>query len=194
MQVCCQWILSHYVLLKITFFHSSFWRIFLLNIPYRQTYFSFCILKSLFPCHLASLIYCEQSTDICIFPYFSFGSVLRFSFYLWFLAVQHSLSSYGLLCIDPVWGLLNHWIYKLILGASWCSDGKESACQCKRHGFDSWIERIPWRRKWQSTPVFLPGKFHRQRSLASCSPWSFERVGHDLEAEATTTTEVNWRN
>ena len=45
---------------------------------------------------------------------------------------------------------------------------KESACQsrrCKRHGFSPWIGKIPWSRKWQPAPVFLPGKFHGQRSL-----------------------------
>ena len=47
----------------------------------------------------------------------------------------------------------------------------ESAGQCRRHGFDPWVRRIPWRRKWQPTPVFLPGKSHGQRSLASYSPW-----------------------
>ena len=50
--------------------------------------------------------------------------------------------------------------------------GKESACQCRRlrrHGFDPWIKKIPWRRKWQPIPVFLPGKFHGQ-SLAGYSP------------------------
>ena len=53
--------------------------------------------------------------------------------------------------------------------------GKESAWQCracKKHGFDPWVEKIPWNRKWQLTPVFLPGKFQGQRSLASYSPWS----------------------
>ena len=38
---------------------------------------------------------------------------------------------------------------------------KESACQCRRHKrcrFDPWVGKIPWRRKWQPTPVFLPGK------------------------------------
>ena len=40
---------------------------------------------------------------------------------------------------------------------SWCS-GKESACQCRRRGFDPWVGKIPWRRKWQPNPVFLPGK------------------------------------
>ena len=44
-----------------------------------------------------------------------------------------------------------------------CLSGKESACQCRRHkrrGVDSWVGKILWSRKWQSTPVFLPGKFH----------------------------------
>ena len=36
-------------------------------------------------------------------------------------------------------------------------------------GFDSWVWKIPWRRKWQSTPVFLPGESHRQRSLVGYS-------------------------
>ena len=43
--------------------------------------------------------------------------------------------------------------------------------RCKRPGFDPWVGTIPWRRKWQPTPVFLPGKFHRQRNLAGYSPW-----------------------
>jgi len=43
--------------------------------------------------------------------------------------------------------------------------------QCGRPGFDPWIEKIPWRRIWQPTPVFLPGEFHEQRSLAGYSPW-----------------------
>ena len=42
---------------------------------------------------------------------------------------------------------------------------KESACQSRRQGFDPWVEKIPWRRKWQPTPVFLPEKSHGQRSL-----------------------------
>ena len=61
----------------------------------------------------------------------------------------------------------------------WLS-GKESACQCRRHGFDPWVWEIPWRRKWQPTPVFLPGKSHRQRSLVGYSPQGHKRVQHDL--------------
>ena len=43
--------------------------------------------------------------------------------------------------------------------------------QCRRPGFDPWVRKIPWRRKWQPTPVLLPGKSHGQRSLADYSPW-----------------------
>ena len=49
----------------------------------------------------------------------------------------------------------------------------------KRPGFNPWVRNIPWRRKWQPTPVFLPGRFHGQRSLAGYSPWGWQRVRHD---------------
>ena len=55
----------------------------------------------------------------------------------------------------------------------WCN-GKEYACQCRRHkrrGFDPWVRKILWSRKWQPTPVFLPGKFHEKWSLVGYSPW-----------------------
>ena len=38
-------------------------------------------------------------------------------------------------------------------------------------GFDPWIGKITWRKKWQCIPVFLPGEFHEQKSLTSYSPW-----------------------
>ena len=47
------------------------------------------------------------------------------------------------------------------------SSGKEPTCQCRRHWFDPWVRKAPWRRAWQPTPVFLPGKSHEQRSLAA---------------------------
>ena len=56
-------------------------------------------------------------------------------------------------------------------GVSWWVSGKESTCQCKRHRFHPWIRKIPWKREWQPTPVFLPEKSHRQRTLTSYSPW-----------------------
>ena len=47
------------------------------------------------------------------------------------------------------------------------------AMRCRSHGFDHWVRKIPWRRKWQPTPVFMPGKSHGQRSLVGYSPWGY---------------------
>ena len=51
------------------------------------------------------------------------------------------------------------------------SQGAASSCQCKRHRFSPWVWKIPWRRAWLLTPVFLPRKFHGQRRLVGYSPW-----------------------
>ena len=59
------------------------------------------------------------------------------------------------------------------------TSGKESTRQCRGHKgceFNPWVEKIPWNRKWQPTPVFLPGKFHGQRSLAGYSPWDHKEL------------------
>ena len=58
---------------------------------------------------------------------------------------------------------------------TWLS-GKESACQCRRHRFDPWVGKIPWRREWQPTPVFLPGESHGQRSLVGYSVWGYKEL------------------
>ena len=53
------------------------------------------------------------------------------------------------------------------------SMSKEPTCQCRRHrrpGFEHWVGKIPWRRKWQSTLVFFPEKSYEQKSLVSYSP------------------------
>ena len=47
----------------------------------------------------------------------------------------------------------------------------------RRHRFDPWVGKIPWRREWLPTPVLLPGKFHGQRSLVGCI--GSQRVGHN---------------
>ena len=60
-----------------------------------------------------------------------------------------------------------------LLSFSSSPSGKQPVCQCrrqKRHRFNPWVWKMPWRRKWQPTPVFLPGESHRQRSLAGHSP------------------------
>ena len=41
--------------------------------------------------------------------------------------------------------------------------------------FDPWVGKIPWRREWLPTPVFLPGKFHGHRSLEGYSPWDHKQ-------------------
>ena len=48
------------------------------------------------------------------------------------------------------------------------------SCQCKgwrRCGFNPWVRKDPWSKKWQLTPIFLPGKFHGQKSLVGYHPW-----------------------
>ena len=70
------------------------------------------------------------------------------------------------------------------------SDSTESACQCRRPGFDHWVGKIPWTRAWQPTPIFLPGESHGQRSLVGYGPGSHkesdttERLTHILCAKA----------
>ena len=56
-------------------------------------------------------------------------------------------------------------------GLPWWLRGQSVCIQCGRPGFDPWVGKIPWRRKWQSTPVFLPGESHGRRSLVGYSPW-----------------------
>ena len=65
------------------------------------------------------------------------------------------------------------------------ASGKELTCQCrrhKRHRFDPWVGKIPWRRARQPTPVFSSGESHGERSLASYSPQ------HGKESDTTDVT------
>ena len=55
--------------------------------------------------------------------------------------------------------------------------GKESAYQCTRCGFDPWVRKISWKKKWQPTLVFWPEKSHGQRSLVGHSPWGGQELG-----------------
>ena len=71
------------------------------------------------------------------------------------------------------------------VGLPWWISGNESTCQCRRPRFDPWVRKIPWRRKWQPTPVFLPGESHGQRILAGYSPWG--------QKESDTTEQLSTR-
>ena len=56
-------------------------------------------------------------------------------------------------CVTPVWGFPD-------------GSGVKNLPAIRRLDFDPWVGKVPWRREWQPTPVFLPGEFHGQRSLA----------------------------
>ena len=75
---------------------------------------------------------------------------------------------------------MNKHSYDVIGLPRWLS-GKGSNCQCRRCSSNPWFRKIPWRRNWQPTPVFLPGKSHGQRSL----------VGYDCSKELDTTSRLN---
>ena len=58
--------------------------------------------------------------------------------------------------------MIHSWKFQDFLVAQW----KRIHLQCRRRGFNPWVRKIPWQRAWQPTPVFLPGEFHGQKSLA----------------------------
>ena len=62
------------------------------------------------------------------------------------------------------------WTWEIIFCFPWWLSGKRICLQCRRCKFYPWVGKICWRKKWQSTPIFLPGKSHGQRSLEGCSP------------------------
>ena len=114
----------------------------------------------------------------------------EFSMYWWGIKAKNQNKTKNLTialqCNSAVIEVQRHWRPKR--GSSWPwgfpggSSGKEPTCQrrrLKRCGFDPWVRRIPWRRAWKPTPVFLPGKSHGQRSLGRLQSIGSQRVGHD---------------
>ena len=103
-------------------------------------------------------------------------------------AQPHSLLSLPQICSQILWAKLyftyctSYWIFR----ASLVAHCKESACNAGDGGFDPWVRKIPWRRDWQPTPVFLPGESHGRRSLVGYGPWG-RRVGHDLATRTART-------
>ena len=79
-----------------------------------------------------------------------------------------------------VCGLRKSLVLILELGLPWWLSAKEPTCQCRRHEFNLRVRKIPWKRKWQPNPVFLPRKYHVQRNLAGCSSWGHKGVRYDL--------------
>ena len=68
---------------------------------------------------------------------------------------------------------LSNWteclIISIFLGLPWWLRYLRNCLHCARPGFSPWVGKIPWRREWQPTLVFLPGEFHGQRSLVGYS-------------------------
>ena len=70
------------------------------------------------------------------------------------------------------------WLWCVVI----CLSGKRYICQCrrqKRHKFSPWVEKIPWRRKWQHTLLLLLGKPYGQRGLAGYKSMGSRRVRHN---------------
>ena len=119
---------------------------------------------------------------------------------LFYTSVSLSLSCFNSTLLNVVWAYKiylrqNIWLLSCLLGNIYFLDAERSAlllllvtsealgfdgasgkgptCQCrrrKRPRFDPWVRKLPWRRAWQPTPVFLPGEYHGQRSLAGYRP------------------------
>ena len=110
---------------------------------------------------------------------------LRVKIAQWFFNKNWESGNIATSCIGKI--LVNCYSQSDIsLCCKWLT-GKESAWQCRRHMrwvFNPWVAKILWRRKWQITPVFFPGKSHEQRSLvgygvANSMYMGLQRVEHD---------------
>ena len=67
-----------------------------------------------------------------------------------------------------------------LTGLAWRLSGKESTCQCRRHGLDSWVRKIPWRREWHPTPIFWKIPWTEEPGI---QPTGLQRVSHDVATE-----------
>ena len=72
----------------------------------------------------------------------------------------------------------------------WWFRAKRICLQCRIPRLDAWVGKIPWRREWQPTPVFLPGELHGQRNLVGYSPWG--RKESDMTERLTHTHTQSW--
>ena len=134
-----------------------------MSVPIHPTLFRHCIHT---PCSASAPVFLPCDRFICT-------SFLDFRIYVLISNIFLCLTYFTLYDRFQVHPRLYRWpnfvSFYFLGGAS----GKEPSCQCRRHKiceFDPWVGKIPWRRKWQPTPVFLPEEFHGQRSLAGYSP------------------------
>ena len=89
--------------------------------------------------------------------------------------------------ITNTWGVLKKCIHAQALTQElpWCLSDKKICLPMQEmqemRELDPWVRKTPWRRKWQPTPVFLPGESHGQRHLLGYSPW-----GHKSQTDLAT--------
>ena len=111
-----------------------------------------------------SLFSCDFTVSICILLY-KYKNIMTFfvfltNIWIYILTYQHKeLNSTHTLIGLPKW-----------------YSGKESTCQHRRHRLNCWVRKIPWRREWQPTPAFLPGKSRGQRNSVGYSPWGCKQM------------------
>ena len=90
---------------------------------------------------------------------------------------------------------LTHFCIPLDYIAGFSSVSEVKIClQCRRLKFNSWVEKIPCRREWQPTAVFLPGKFHEQKNLVGYSPRGHKELdmtGRLTDTHTQTTLHIN---
>ena len=81
------------------------------------------------------------------------------------------------------------------MGLTGGTSGKEPAYQCGRHKihrFNPWVRKIPWRKKWQATPVFFPGEFPWTEEPGGLQSIGSQRVGHDWHKMWELDCEESW--
>ena len=83
------------------------------------------------------------------------------------------------------------YVYKCMSRLFIETDSDIVGLRSKRCGFEPWVTKILWSRKWQPTPVFLPGKFHGQGSLEGYSPWGHKEL--DTTEQLNTNTHLTFR-
>ena len=91
----------------------------------------------------------------------------------WYVQIELGHALFSIQLSEKDWSLFTY-----SEGFSGGASGKEPTCQCRKHKrnrFNPLVRKIPWKRKWQPTPAFLPGKFHGQRSLVGYGPWGCKK-------------------
>ena len=116
----------------------------------------------------------ENPQSSYIFVYSAYCASIRFHFMLGITDLILRAFIITMSCSHKSLRNIVFWMNKCMYMLPLWLSSREAACQCRRHDFNPWVEKVPWRKKWQPTPVFLPEKSHGQRSLMDYSLWGCE--------------------